>query len=290
VGVNSDAIRMWNMSWLESDSPGYLLKCIANCTLGNHTYCSATANSDDNGAARRLRVARFVNMKLAAFLALLSLLVACKHEDRAAHTDSVLVNGGAEKMDSARPASDETRMQHEIPWQCRSELVGDSYEHSITQGFVGVFRGLKLYYEVWDVYGPSGTSSSYVLLRTDTAWNDTFDICMPQPTEASSRRDTLLVERLDSTDSYRPTNLNVRDVPGMFQVLRYGEYGYQNYSELNQDKDQRIYINGSSLYIQHWDSPRYDDATLELERYNYSETRKMFVYKSTKVLKTERRE
>jgi hypothetical protein len=226
-------------------------------------------------------------MRFIVFATCLVLLVACSREEHAARLDTVRVDSSTSRSDSVRPASDKTPMQREIPWQRRSELTGSSYEHSIEHGYIGLFRGQKLYYEHWSVYHNAGTSCDYMLLRTDTVWNDTFDICLPQAYEGS-QRDTVLIEKWDTTDSYRPApGLPARDVPSVFQVLRYGDYGYQNYSGLNQDKEQRIYIKGNSLYIQHWDSPRYDDATLELERYDYSETQKKFVYKSTKVLKTE---
>ena len=226
-------------------------------------------------------------MKVLLLFIACAFCVSCHRQESTSRVDSVQTK--EERVypyDSARLASDTTRMKQEIPWQCRSELLGHSDEHSIAQGYVGEFRRQKLYYEVWDIYGPAGTSSSYILLLTDTVWNDTFDICMPQTGEGE-QPDSALVERMDSTDSYRPTNLSVRDVPGMFQVLRYGDYGYQNYSELNHDKEQRVYIKGNSLYFQHWDSPRYDDAVLELERYDYSEQQHEFVYRSKKVLRRE---
>lgn len=229
-------------------------------------------------------------MRIIAIAACLVLFSACKREEHTSHVDSVRVDSPIRTYDTIKAMSDSSGAveREEIAWQCRSDLLGAFSEHRMEQGYIGVFRGQKLYYEVWDVYGAAGTSSNYILLRTDTVWNDTFDICLPQA-DVSDERDTVLIERWDSNETYRPApSLRLRDVPSVLQVLlKYPKYGYQNYSSLNQDKEQRIYIKGNSLFIQHWDSPRYDDATLQLERYDYSESKERFLFKSVKVLKTE---
>jgi hypothetical protein len=177
------------------------------------------------------------------------------------------------------------------PWddvecQCRSDVESDN--GSIEVGYVGKFRGQKLYYEVWNIPNAAGVSADYVLLRTDTVWNDSFDLCLPSAEQSEPQPVRPQVKRLDSNGIYAlDARLLETDLPTVYQILIEGEYGYQNYGSLNKSKDQRIYVRGNSLYIKHWESPRYDDATLVLDRYVWKRPPRFFVFQSRRVLKRE---
>jgi hypothetical protein len=190
---------------------------------------------------------------------------------------------GQEKMDSAKTMGGSE--PYEFPTQCRSDLKysGNQFLSPIQLGYIGKFKEKKLYFEVWELEGSTGTASNYILLRTDTTALDSFDICLPKAGEANNG-DTVIFKKADVNGTfYYDSTLSENNFPTLFQILLYGKYGYQDYYDLNKDKDQKIYLKGNSLYIKHWDSPRYDDALLLLDRYDYNGRR--FKKRTTKILK-----
>jgi hypothetical protein len=190
---------------------------------------------------------------------------------------------GQEKMDSAKTM--DNRGQYELPTQCRSDLQysGNQFLSPIQHGYIGKFQDKRLFFEVWEIEGSVGTASNYILLRTDTTDLDSFDICLPKAGEANNRDTVLFKNAAFNGAFYYDSTLTENNFPTLFQILLYGDYGYQNYYDLNKDNDQKMYLKGNSLFIKHWDSPRYDDALLLLDRYDYNGKR--FKKRSTKTLK-----
>lgn len=187
-------------------------------------------------------------------------------------------------MDSAKSMDSRDPYLEAMETQCRSDL-GSNDESFIQKGFIGKFQGKSLFYEVWFVNGDAGTVSNYIILRTDTTQLDSFDICLPRAETGSyPKKDTVIFKRAAwNAAFYYDSTLNEDNIPTLFQILNYGEYGYQNYYRLNIEKDQRIYLKGNTLYIQHWVCPRYDVALLCLDSYRFNGRK--FIFNSLKIRK-----
>src|SRR5438045_1791389 len=128
------------------------------------------------------------------------------------------------KMDATRSYS------KALSLQCRSDILLNSGENPgqhIEKGFIGIFHGRRIFYEVWFVDGPVGTEANYILLRTDTTALDSFDICLPQVPEREDnfKRDTAVFMKADWNGAfYYDSSLNENNFPTLFQVLEYGVF------------------------------------------------------------------
>jgi hypothetical protein len=159
----------------------------------------------------------------------------------------------------------------------RASIMNNEYQTSgIEVGYVGKFRGKKIFFETGHIVEAVVGNFNYLLLRTDTNSVDSFDICFVQD------EDTILMRRLDSIGVFRfDSTLKEKDFPSLFQILIYHDDIPNNYRGLNTEKDERIYFHGNKLFIQHW--KRYHTGA-EFVRDTYQYDGNRFKFQKSKLL------
>jgi hypothetical protein len=165
-------------------------------------------------------------------------------------------------------------------YRCRSSFINHEYPNSfIHWGYIGKFRGKKIFFETWHMIEASDGSANYLLLRTDTSKIDSIDICVINYND----KDTIMLRSIDSNGVFHfDSTLMQKDFPSLLQVLIYSDDVPQNYAGLNVVNDQRIYFRRDKLFIQHW--KRYQTgAELVLDSYKYDSNR--FRFQKSKLLK-----
>ncbi len=164
--------------------------------------------------------------------------------------------------------------------KCRSSFVNHEYTNSgIETGYIGKFRGKKIFFETGHIVEATDGSFNYLFLRTDTSRVDSFDICLIQYTE----KDTVLIKRIDSNGVFQfDSSLTQKDFPSLLQILVYSDDVAAGYMGLNEERDQRIYFRGNELLIQHW--KRYH-TNAELVRDSYLYDGNRFRFHKSKIVK-----
>jgi hypothetical protein len=156
--------------------------------------------------------------------------------------------------------------------------------HFSQKGVAGMLMGKTIYYEIWDIMRSMGLRNDYIILRTDTSDIDSLDFCLCS-LAAGCGKDSISFSRIGSDGYWREDSLMTIDkFPTLFQPLVYGMYGWQHFDNFNKGgkDDARIYIKGSTLYLQYWVYPAGDSY---LYRDSYKFNGKHFVFQNEKTLK-----
>ncbi|MFN8416754.1 MAG: hypothetical protein U0U66_10520 [Cytophagaceae bacterium] len=163
-----------------------------------------------------------------------------------------------------------------FPEGLEEELVSGSNRE---KGFVGIFKGQKIFYEFWSFPNGNYLNVNYLFLRTDTSKIDNFDFCLPEEDLDNSN---IVCKRLDSINEewkIAPT-LTIDKIPTFIQPLIIALNGWQKLSGLNgSDKDSpKISINDDKLFLQYWDFDQ-ENAWLIKQTYNHN-GQKFTIYKT----------